>query len=199
MGVTGAGDLYQEAALKLSTGFEQPADMRGKLALGRVRIFNDKQALGGQRVILDVPVIKAPDEEAKSSEIEISVTLFNKTSQGEILELQEKSWRETEWNSLPFDWEDGKETLRVIYRIPERDAQINHLFGDLTYYGQVTVLSYQGEIIDVQAWPRELAARIGQPAPASTSAGEFPEILDLNNLPSDFDPEFPLLNPLPPE
>lgn len=199
MGVSGAGELYRQAALKLSKGFEQPSDMRGKIALGRVRIFNDAQAELGQRVILDVPVIKAPTEEVESSDIEISVTLFNKTSRGEIVKLQEKSWVRKEWSSLPFEWEDGQETLRVIYQIPDRDEQTRHLFGDLSYYGQVAILSYQGEILDVQAWPRDLAARIGQAAPTSPSGGEFPEFLDLNNLPPDFDPDIPLLNPLPSE
>ena len=169
------------------------------LAGDDLRIFNDTRVAQAQRVILDVPVIKAPTEEIESSDIEISVTLFNKTSRGEIIKLQEQSWVRTEWSSLPFDWEDGQETLRVIYQIPARDEQTRHLFGDFSYYGQVAILSYQGEILDVQAWPRDLAARIGQAALASPSGGEFPEFLDRNNLPPDFDPDIPLLNPLPSE
>ena len=200
MGLSRAGGLYQDAALKLSEGFEQPGDMRGKIALGRVRIFNDAQSLEGQRVILDVPVIKALGENVESSEIEISVTLFNKNSQGNIVELQQESWAEPEWISRPFDWSEGKETLRVTYQIPERDIQTNHLFGELSYYGQVAILSYKGEILDVQAWPRELAARIGRDDPPTSPYGDrFPEFLNRDNLPPDFDPDIPLLTPLPTE
>ena len=58
MGVSGAGSLYEMAAAKLRDGFEQPADMLGKLSLGRVRIFNNPNHEGGQRVILTIPVQK---------------------------------------------------------------------------------------------------------------------------------------------
>jgi tetratricopeptide (TPR) repeat protein len=59
MGITSAGELYKAAAVKLRDGFEQPDDMRGKIALGRVQIFNDPNAAEGRRVVLSVPVSKA--------------------------------------------------------------------------------------------------------------------------------------------
>lgn len=199
LGTSGAGELYKVAAEKLRDGFEQPTDMLGKVALGRVRIFNDAKADGGQRVILTVPVQKAPGEEIDSQELDPEVTFFNKTSKGEIIQLEDKTWVDYSWVSLPFNWEGGEETLRLNYRIPERDSQTSHLFGDLTYYGQVVVLKYKGEVLDVQAWPRDLAARIGQAAPANNAGQDFPEFLDQDMLPPNFDPEFPLLNPLPSE
>ncbi|QTN33675.1 hypothetical protein HZ994_15600 [Akkermansiaceae bacterium] len=196
LGVTGAGELYEAAAAKLRDGFEQPTDMLGKVALGRVRIFNDAKAQGGQRVVLSVPVQKAPGEELDAQEIEVAVTFFNKTDKGQIVQLEDESWAEPSWVSLPFDWAGGEETLRMNYRIPERDAQTAHLFGELSYYGQVVTLTYRGEVLDVQAWPRDLAARIGQTAPAG---GDFPEFLSEDILPPGFDPDIPLLNPLPNE
>lgn len=199
MGVSGAGELYQAAATKLRDGFEQPNDMLGKISLGRVRIFNDAEAAGGQRVVLSVPVQKAPGQEIESSEIEVAVTFFNKTHKGEILQLEDQSWASPEWVSLPFDWAGGEETLRMNYRIPKQSNQTTHLFGELTYYGQVVTLTYKGEILDVQAWPRDLAARIGQVAPAGEFANDFPEFLDQDVLPPNFDPDIPLLNPLPSE
>lgn len=199
LGVSGAGDLYEAAATKLRDGFEQPADMLGKIALGRIRIFNDAKARGGQRVVLTVPVQKAPGEEVEAQEIEVAVTFFNKTDKGKIVQLEDDSWAEPVWVSLPFDWQGGEETLRMNYRIPARDAQTAHLFGELSYYGQVVTLTYKGEVLDLQAWPRDLAARMGQVAPAGGPAGDFPEFLQEDMLPPNFDPEFPLLNPLPNE
>ncbi len=205
LGVSGAGDLYQAAAAKLRDGFEQPSDMLGKIALGRVRIFNDPNADGGQRVVLTVPVQKAPGEDVEADEIEVAVTFFNKTNQGKIIQLEENSWAEPSWVSLPFDWEGGEETLRMNYQIPTRDAQTAHLFGEISYYGQVVTLTYKGEVLDVQAWPRDLAARIGQVAPAGGNGDDFPEFLGQDMLPPDFDPDIPLLpdiplqNPLLPE
>jgi len=199
LGIAGSGELYQAAAAKLRDGFEQPGDMQGKIALGRVRIFNDPDAPEGKRVILSVPVIKAPDQEVKLSDIEVAVTFFNKSSNGKIIQLEDETWATANWASLPFDWAGGEETLRVHYQIPNRDGQTAHLFGELDYYGQVATLTYKGEILDVQAWPRELAARLGQTSPAGDSSSYFPQFLDQDSLPPNFDPDIPLLIPLPSE
>eukprot|EP00903_Cladosiphon_okamuranus_P003644 g3642.t1 len=199
MGVSGAGGLYEAAAAKLRDGFEMPTDMLGKVALGRVRIFKDNKAEGGQRVILTVPVEKAPGEEVDSQEIEVEVMFFNKTNKGKIIQLEDQSWAVPQWASLPFDWAGGEESLRMTYQIPRRDSQTAHLFGELEYYGQVVTLTYKGEVLDVQAWPRDLAARMGQAAPEVPQGNDFPEFLDQDILPPNFDPDIPLLNPLLPE
>lgn len=195
MGVSGAGKLYELAAGKLRDGFEQPDTMVGKLALGRVRIFNDPKDDLGQRVVLTIPVQKAPTDEIDAADIEVRVTFFNRTSKGEIVELKDKSWVTDQWVSLPFDWAGGEESLRMTYVIPSQDGQTEHLFGSRSYYGQVVSLLYQGEILDVQAWPRDLAARI--PRSDSVNPGDpmLPEFQD--SLPPGFDPGLPLLPPLP--
>ncbi|MEY3395975.1 MAG: hypothetical protein RL346_2212 [Verrucomicrobiota bacterium] len=197
LGVNGAGELYKSAAAKLRDGFEQPVEMRGKIALGRVRVFKDPRAGQEKRVILSIPVIKAPDQEVQLSDIRVEVQFFNKSSKGEILKLEDESWASLKWATLPFDWSGGEETLRVDYRIPSQDIPTTHLFGNLDYYGQVATLIYKNEVLDVQAWPRDLAARIGQSPPSNPDADDFPEFLDMNSLPPNFDPEIPLLNPLP--
>ena len=195
LGVSGAGALYEKAAAKLRDGFEQPADMLGKLSLGRVRIFNNPNSEDGQRVILTIPVQKAPAEEIDVAEIAVSVIFFNRTSKGEIIQLEDKSWVTEQWVTLPFDWAGGEECLRMTYTIPSQDNPTEHLFGGRTYYGQVVSLSYKDEVLDVQAWPRDLAARI--PKQPLTSPGDtmLPEFQD--KLPPDFNPEMPLLPPLP--
>ena len=191
MGVSGAGSLYALAAAKLRDGFEQPDAMLGKLSLSRVRIFKDSKNPAGERVILTIPVQKAPGEEIDVAEISVSVTFFNRTSKGEIVQLEDKSWVSEQWVTIPFDWSGDEESLRMTYQIPPQDGQTEHLFGGRTYYGQVVSLLYKGEILDVQAWPRDLAAKIPR-SPAATS-GEplLPEFQD--SLPPDFDPNLPLL------
>jgi tetratricopeptide (TPR) repeat protein len=195
MGVTGAGSLYQKAAEKLRDGFEQPDAMLGKMSLGRVRIFNNPNHEGGQRVILTIPVQKSPADEIDVAEIAVSVNFFNRTTKGEIIQLEEPSWVTEQWVTLPFDWAGGEESLRMTYTIPPQDQQTEHLFGGRKYYGQVVSLLYKGEVLDVQAWPRDLAARI--PRQASAAPGEMPLPEFQDALPSDFDPELPLLPALP--
>lgn len=194
MGVSGAGSLYELAAGKLRDGFEQPDAMLGKLSLGRVRIFNDAHNEDGQRVILTIPVMRAPAEEIDTNELAVSVTFFNKTSKGEIIQLEDKSWVKEQWITMPFDWSGGEEDLRMTYQIPSQDEATSHLFGERTYYGQVVSLMYKGEVLDVQAWPRDLAARIAQAPAANPNGALLPEFQD--TLPPDFDPNVPLLPPL---
>jgi hypothetical protein len=189
-GVSGAGALYELAAAKLRDGFEQPTDMLGKLALGRVRIFNDPQHEKGARVILTIPLQKAPAAEVDSNEIQVSVAFFNRTSKGEIVPLEDKSQVSQQWVSLPFDWAAGEENLRMTYVIQKQDPATATIFGESSYYGQVVSLLYQGEVLDVQAWPRDLAARINQQPVAPPQNGlQTPEFLDLP--PPDFDLDSP--------
>ena len=195
MGTSGAGALYEMAAAKLRDGFSQPDAMLGKMALGRVRIFNNPNHNGGQQVILTIPVQKAPGDEIDVAEIAVSVIFFNRTTKGEIIQLEDKSWVTEQWVTLPFDWAGGEENLRMTYTLPPQDMQTEHLFGGRSYYGQVVSLLYMGEVLDVQAWPRDLAARIPKAPAAPPGDLMLPEFQD--TLPSDFDPEMPLLPALP--
>jgi hypothetical protein len=195
LGTSGAGTFYEAAAAKLRDGFENPADNIGRLSLGRVRIFKDPNASKGAKVILTIPVQKAPSFEANPDDLAISVVFFNRSSKGDIIQLEDPSWVREQWVSLPFDWSGGEELLRMTYTIPPQDQQTEHLFGIRSYYGQVVSLTYQGEILDVQAWPRDLAARLpGTPARANDN-NQFPDFLDLP--PPDFDPDLGVLPPLP--
>jgi len=195
MGVSGAGALYEKAAAKLRDGFAQPTDMLGKLSLGQVRIFNNPHQDGGQRVILSIPVQKGPTEEVDVAQLAVSVVFFNRSSQGEIIQLEDKSWVTEQWTTLPFDWANGEESLRMTYTIPPQDTQTEHLFGGRSYYGQVVSLLYKEVVLDVQAWPRDLAARMARAPAAGPGDTRRPEFQD--QLPPDFDPAMPLLPALP--
>jgi len=194
MGVAGAGALYEMAAAKLRDGFEAEVPL-GKLALGRVQIFNDPNHEGGQRVILTIPLQKAPGVEIELKDMSVSVEFFNRSTRDGIIPLDDKSWVSEQWVSLPFDWAGGEETLRMTYVIPKQDQATEHLFGEQTYYGQVVSLLYNGEVLDVQAWPRDLAARSRQKAAAAPDAPRAPEFLDKDRLPSNFDPNQPMVLP----
>lgn len=191
LGLTKAGVLYQRAADKLRDGFAQPQDMLGKLSLARVRIFKNPAALAAEQVILTVPVQKSPTEQVEMKDIEVEVRFFNRNLRGDITELDDPSWAKSQWVSLPFDWAGGEELLRMTYTIPKVDHATAHLFGQKTYYGQVVTLSYQGEVLDVQAWPRDLAARIKRQPANGFGDSPMPEFQDA--LPPDFDPALPIL------
>lgn len=191
MGVSRAGSLYTMAAAKLRDGFAQPRDMLGKLALGRVGVFNNTKHPDGQQVILTIPVNKGTDDALDVSKMEVRVLFFNRNSKGDILQLEDNSWTKDQWTSLPIDWAGGEETLRITYTIPPQDEQTEHLFGDRVYYGQVVSLLYDGEVLDVDAWPRDLAARVPNQAGPQTDDMPPPGLEDA--LPPDFNQDIPLL------
>lgn len=190
LGADHAGEYYTLAATKLRDGLSSHEEMMGKMSLGRVRIFNNPNEMKGQRVVLTIPVQKSPGESIAASDVSISVEFFNRTDRGEIMALEDKSWASEKWTSLPFDWSGGEETLQMTYVIPNQDQQTTHLFGKLSYYGQIVSLMHKGEVLDVQAWPRDLSARVHQ-----ANRNKAPEIM--NGLPPDFDPDIPLLPALP--
>ncbi len=197
MNIDKAGSLYELAARKIGDGFQEES-AHGKLSLSRVRIFKDPDHEAGERVILTIPVQKAPGEELDLDQIGVQTIFFNRSSKGEIVQLadEEKSWVTDQWMSLPFNFENGEETVRVTYTIPPQDTQTERLFGERSYYGQVVSLLHKGEVLDVQAWPPSLAARIPQqPVTSPASSGVLPEFQDVP--PPDYDPNLPLLPPFP--
>ena len=193
MGVSGAGALYELAATKLREGFDEPSPL-GKLSLARVQKFEDPDNAAGQRVILTIPVQKAPGEQIDASKVSVEILFFNRTHKGEILMREEQDTHAEQWMNAPYDWASGDEVLRSTYTIPSQDRQTDHLFGQRTYYGQVVILRYGDEVVDLQAWPRDLAARI--PNSQGNSANLLPPMLQ-DTLPADFDPELGVLQPLP--
>ncbi|MBK1827761.1 tetratricopeptide repeat protein [Haloferula rosea] len=192
LGTTGAGALYPLAARKLRDGIARPADFRGKLALGRTRIFKDETFQNGERVVLTIPVSAAPGSEPEADDFFVQVDFFDKPNTGDPIPASPDSSTTVEWISGGIDWLGGEELLRVTYILPEPDPSRSHLFGRRKYYGQVVKLMFKNELIDSQAWPRHLATQTIGPEPA----GLDPLFLDRELLPPDFDPNMPLLPPL---
>jgi hypothetical protein len=205
MGTTRAGTLYVQAMEKLRDGIAMPADLRGEMALGRVRIFKDEDHEEGQRVVVTVPVHAAPDTELEEGDLEVRVTFYDfmmKNGQREILQtavgVKEENVR---YVTLPFDFATGEELVRFTYILPEDDPQQEHLFGKRSYYGQVVELLYKGELIDTQAWPRHLSRSAGSARQGGNPFDQMPEFLTedmidhgaglLPPMPGDFLPNPP--------
>ncbi len=199
MGATKAGALYPLAAAKLRDGIKDAADMRSQLTLGRTRIFKDVNYEDGERVVLTIPVQAAPGTNIGPDDFDVKVWFFDIIRGKEIVPTTaETSIREFKWVSGAIDWAGGEELLRVTYIIPHRDVQDEHLFGQRVYYGQSVELNYKNKMIDLQAWPRDLAARTQKPVQAQPGLPDAPpEFLDKDTLPPGFNPDNALL-PLPP-
>lgn len=193
LGTTGAGALYELAAIKLRDGFEQPEAKFGRISLGRIRVFRDQRAADRERIVLTVPVQAVPGEKIDPADLEVVVRFFDEVGGGgDPQPASPASSTSYDWVTLPVDWQTGEELLRVAYTLPEQDLQQDHLFGERRYYGQVVELVYRGTLIDSQAWPRILARRVDAPE-------RDPLFLEQEMLPPEFNPEAPLLPPPLPE
>lgn len=190
LGTTGAGGLYAMAGRKLSTGFTQSSGMEGKVAIGRIRQFNDTRVTDGEKVIIEIPIMAAPGQELIPENVEVVVRFFDKLD-GEIVPAAPENVPETEWVTSPVDWSgNAEETLRAAYFISHSATPDAHLFGQRSYFGHVVELNYEGELLDHQAWPRLLATQVDAP-------GVDPLILPREYLPPNTNPDNPLLPPLP--
>ena len=192
LGTTGSGALYPLAARKLRDGIARPQDFRGKLGLGRTRIFKDNAYDRGERVVVTIPVSAAPGAEPKPDDFFVQVDFFDKPTNGDPVPASPDASTSFEWISGGIDWLGGEELLQVTYILPNSDPSSTHLFGRRSYYGQVVKLMFKNELIDSQAWPRHLALY----APETQPGGPDPLFLDHELLPPDFDPNVPLLPPL---
>ena len=197
LGASEGGSLYVEAADKLNRGFLMAEQMRGKLALGRVWHFFDKQAEGGQRVILTIPVIAAPNQVVDLELLDVKVTFYDELGD-KVIPAAKENQMEEKWVGSPIDWRglSGEEKRQVTYFVPEGDVQDRHLNVQRKYFGQVVELSYKGELVDSKAWPRTLAQKVNVP-------NQEPLFLPDDFVSPDFNPENPLLpprdhNPVPP-
>jgi hypothetical protein len=195
LGATEAGTLYVRANAKLRDGFQVEAPT-GKLKLGRVQVFNNPEHQDGLQTILTIPVETAPGVEIDPLDLSITVEFFNRSKRDGIVPREDNTVVTEKWVSEPCDWADGEETLRMTYLIPTRDQATDHLFGEVSYYGQVVSLHYQGEVVDLQAWPPALAARSRERATAPQDP-QTPEFFDPTNPPPDFDPNHPMVLPPP--
>ena len=191
LGAVGAGSLYELAAHKIAHGFVGVDEMRGKLALGRVRQFEDPRVPDGEKVIITVPVLAAPNHDMEPSQVEVVVSFFDMLD-GEVVPAATRNKPSTKWVTEPVDWKDasGEELLQVTYFIPKGNLQELHLFGQRKHFGQLVKLNYQAELVDNQAWPHTLARQVNVPE-------RDPLFLPEEFLPADMNPDNPLLPTLP--
>jgi hypothetical protein len=177
LGTSVAGVLYQQAATRLKDGFEQPSQKEGRVTLSRVRVFEDTRFEKGQKIVVTIPVQSVQGEKIDTNDLEVTVNFFDQLgAKKEIKEAAtEISKIDYKWISAPVDWAKGEETLQVTYILPPQDIQDEHLFGERKYYGQVVELTYKGELIDAQAWPRLLARKLNKPeeSPLFTDQAEI--------------------------
>ncbi len=183
------GILYEKASDKLANGFELPIDKVNRIVLGKIRVFSDSDFHDGQRTILSIPVQSDPGDAIHNNDVSMSIVPFDIVGAKKSIEpaRAEGSTYKQQWSRPNPDWKTGEEICHFTYIINPQPTHDAHLFGERKYYGYVVKLLYKGEVIDQQAFPRMLAHRLNLRGDAPIEMEE--------NMPSDYNPENPLLIP----
>ncbi len=194
-----AGKYFQRASRRLTYGFEQPSDMRGKLSFGPYHC-NHIGGDEGERVEIALPVLLAPGESVRAEDIYINVQFFVLVNNRRIeFSRFDPTWA---WQNKKPDWSEFEENLTITHTIPTLTSEERDAYGDMVYYGFTAKLYYKGEPLDCISAPsalilqeqrlnnRRAIRRSSQPGglfpdeePASETATPFSEFLEELELP----------------
>lgn len=195
-----AGNYFRRASRRLTYGFEQPSDMRGKLSFGPYHC-NHINGEEGEKVEIALPVLLAPGESVRADDIYINVQFFVLVNNRRIeFSRFNPSWA---WQNKKTDWHESEENLTISHTIPTLTPEEREAYGDMVYYGFTAKLYYKDEPLDCISSPsalilqeqrlnnRRTIHRQTQPGglfpdeePSSESATPFSEFLEELNLPS---------------
>lgn len=189
-----AGKYFQRASRRLTYGFEQPSDMRGKLSFGPYHC-NHVSGEDGEKVEIALPVLLAPGESVRAEDIYINVQFFVLVNNRRIeFSRFNPTWA---WQNKKPDWSESEENLTISHTIPTLTPEERDAYGDMVYYGFTAKLYYKDEPLDCISSPsalilqeqrlnnRRAIRRSTQPGglfpdeePASESATPFSEFLE---------------------
>lgn len=178
---TDAGVLYKRAAAKLAQGFDDAEAMVGKMSIGLIRKFQEDDD-----VILTIPILSAASADIDPQEVIVNARCFVKEPTGKIRLLSETDQAVVDYQFLSknVNWAAGEETLRVDYTRPNLEAEPE-------FYGYVVTLNYGNDVLDLKAWPRLLAQKVGQQQ--AVEPMQFPDFEDLPEFFDDLNLDNPLL------
>ncbi|NWK56855.1 hypothetical protein HW115_14625 [Verrucomicrobiaceae bacterium N1E253] len=158
MGLVKAGPYFNLAARKLTEGMDTAVARRHTIAIGPMKVNKGSGFNAGQQADVAVTLLGRPDLEIQSDDVEVQVHFYDRVNGGEIKKAASNAQITPTWADTSVDWQDigNEETLRVSYRIPELDLAEQHLLGRREFYGFIVELLYKGEVVDQQAYPRNL-------------------------------------------
>lgn len=141
------------------------------LSLGACRSTELQPSLSGQRVTLDIPILRRGNARIDPSKVDLDILFFERVN-GEKISQSIADKPETIWQQLPVDWtESGEETLQVQYFLPAMTPTEIEANGRRHYHGYVLRLYYDNRIQDSLAKPGDLL-HLSAPSTAQPRAAE---------------------------
>ncbi len=150
-----AGSYFERASRRLTYGLEQPSAMRGKLSFGPHQVRHSYDENEGERVSILLPVLLAPGEEVRPSDLYVTFQAFDIVN-GRKIEFARLAKPQMAWEKVTPTWEDWEENLQIDYAVPPLTQEELEAYGDLKYYGFTAKLYYKGEPLDCISSPSAL-------------------------------------------
>jgi len=143
------------------------------LSLGACRARREASFTNGEKVVLNIPVLRRGNTPVDPSQVDINVFFFDRVNGREIAQTIADD-PPTAWTSPPVDWSGiGEEPLEVTYLMPNLSPGEVAAHGKRAFHGYVVRLYYQNKLQDVAAEPRDLLD-FGSPAPRTDMGGVNP-------------------------
>lgn len=126
------------------------------LSLGACRARRDTNFTNGEKVVLNIPILRRGNVPVDPALVDINVYFFDRVNGREISQTIADD-PPTAWTAPPVDWAGiGEEPLEVTYFMPNLTPGEVAAHGKRAYHGYVVRLYYQNKLQDVAAEPRDL-------------------------------------------
>lgn len=149
-----AGKYFERASRRLTYGFDQPSDMRGKLSFGPYTHSHTTDPEAGERVSMRLPILVAPDTDLSPQDIYIHIQFFVLVNERKIRFSPIDPT--VMWENEKQDWSDNEENILVTFNLPPLTREEKDAYGEMTYYGFTAKFLYKGEPIDCISNPSAL-------------------------------------------
>lgn len=149
-----AGKYFERASRRLTYGFDQPSDLRGKLSFGPYTHSHTTDPEVGERVSMRIPILVAPETELSPQDIYIHIQFFVLVNERKIRFSPIDPT--VMWENEKQDWSDNEENILVTFNLPPLSREEKDAYGEMTYYGFTAKFMYKGEPIDCISNPSAL-------------------------------------------
>lgn len=149
-----AGKYYDMAKRRLEHSFEQPSDLRGKIAFGPHTHLHTKDSEGTQTVSMRLPILLAPDTHITPEDLLIQIQFYILVDNRKIQYAPGSPI--VAWENEEQDWSDNEENILITYTLPQFSTEEEDAYGDVSYYGFTAKCYYKEEPVDCLSTPSAL-------------------------------------------
>lgn len=149
-----AGKYYDLAKRRLEHSFEQPSDLRGKIAFGPYTHRHTEDSEGEETITMRLPILLAPNTYINPQDLLIQIQFYILVDNRKIQYAPGNPI--VVWENEEQDWSDNEENILITYKLPQFSKEEQDAYGDISYYGFTAKCYYKEEPVDCLSNPSAL-------------------------------------------